>query len=61
MRKFVQNVDIGMELLLIFFKVKVHEGSVWPVLQPGENEFPVITDQGIQDWELTYFERFGGL
>ena len=33
----------------------------WPILQPGENEFSVITDQGVQDWELIYFERFGGL
>ena len=48
-------------LLQIFYPKYMQEGSLWPILQPGENEFSVITDQGVQDWELTYFERFGGL
>lgn len=62
MRKFVQNVDIGTGIITnLLSKVHIQEGSLWPTLQPGENEFSVVTDQGVQDWELTYFERFGGL
>lgn len=62
MQKFVQNVAIGTGVITnLLNKVHVQEGSAWPTLQPGENEFAVVTDQGIQDWELTYFERFGGL
>ena len=60
MRKFVQNVTIGSGVITNLLD-KVQIGSSWPVFQPGENEFLVITDQGTQDWELSYFERFGGL
>lgn len=62
MQKFVQNVGIGSGIITnLLSKAEVREGSSWPLLQPGEQEFSVITDQGVQDWELTYFERFGGL
>jgi hypothetical protein len=60
MQKFVQNVGIGSGVIGNLLS-KMQEGSQWPIFQPGENEFSVITDQGGQDWELTYFERFGGL
>jgi hypothetical protein len=62
MQKYVQNVSIGSGVITnLLSKVQIREGSSWPTLQPGEIDFSVITDQGIQDWELTYFERFGGL
>ncbi len=62
MLKYVQNIDMNTGAIInLLSKVRVEEGSTWPILQPGENDFRVITDQGIQDWELTYFERFGGL
>jgi hypothetical protein len=58
----VQNVDIGSGIITnLLSKVQIQEGSSWPTFQPNENEFAVITDVGVQDWELTYFERFGGL
>jgi Phage tail protein RIFT-related domain len=60
-RKFVQNVDMSTGVITSLLSKVVREGSDWPVLQPGEHEFAVITDAGVQDWELTYFERFGGL
>lgn len=61
-RKFVQNVDINTGVISnLLSKVHIKEGSEWPTLQPGDNEFSVITDSGTQDWELTIFERFGGL
>lgn len=62
MRKFVQNVNIGTGVITnLLNKIHVQEGSYWPTLQPGENEFAVVTDQGEQDYELTFYERFGGL
>jgi hypothetical protein len=62
MRKYVQNVNIGSGVITnLLSKIHIQEGSLWPTLQPGENEFAVVSDQGVQDWELTFFERFGGL
>lgn len=60
MKKFVQNVTFGSGVITNLLP-KVREGSLWTVLQPGVNEFGVYTDVGAHDWELTYFERFGGL
>lgn len=60
MRKFVQNVNLGSGVINNLLS-KVIPGSSWPTLQPGENELYVITDKGEQDYELSYFERFGGL
>lgn len=40
---------------------RLNTGYKWPTLQPGDNQFAVITDQGHHDWTLTYYERFGGL
>ena len=62
MKKFVRNVNTGTGVITnLLSKVHIQEGSLWPTLQPGENEFSVITDIGIQTGTLTYFERFGGL
>ena len=62
MKKFVQNIDINTAAITnLLSKIHIQEGSLWPSFQPGENEFAVVTDQGVQDWELTYYERFGGL
>jgi Phage tail protein len=60
MQKFVQNVGIGSGVITNLLS-KVEDGFSWPVIQPGINEFSVLTDSGVQDWELTYYERFGGL
>lgn len=35
--------------------------AVWPVLYPGENKLAVVTPVTGQNWELTYYARFGGL
>ena len=62
MQKYVQNVNLLTGVIEnLLSKTHVAEGSTWPMLQPGENEFFLITDQGTQDWELTYFARYGGL
>lgn len=60
MQKFAQNINIGSGVITNLLS-RMSEDSVWPILQPGTNEFTVMTDQGVQDWELTFFERFGGL
>jgi Phage tail protein len=62
MRKYVQNVNIGTGVIdNLLSNVYLQEGSLWPVLEPGENEFRVVTDAGVQDYELIFYERFGGL
>ena len=62
-QKFVQNVNLTTGVITnLLAKVTMQDkDSGWPSLQPGENNFSVITDAGVQDWELTYFELFGGL
>jgi predicted phage tail component-like protein len=59
-QKYAQNINLtnGVITNLLY---KVQEGSDWPILVPGRNHVEVITDAGIQDWELAYFARFGGL
>lgn len=62
MRKYVQNVNIGTGVIEnLLSKVYIQEGSLWPMLEPGVNEFKVITDSGVQDYQLIFYERFGGL
>jgi hypothetical protein len=60
-QKFVQNVNMSTGVITSLLSKIIREGSTWPLLQPGENYFCVLTDQGVQDYTLTYFERFGGL
>ena len=60
--KYIQNVETGSGLITNLLS-KAIEGSTWPILQPGINKFSVVSNTVplAQDWELTYFERFGGL
>lgn len=61
-KKFVQNVDLDTGVIEnLLSSAFVAEGSLWPYLELGENEFSVITDQAVQDWELTYYPLYGGL
>lgn len=41
----------------------ITQGSKWPVLEPGTNDFSVISIAGGagQTWELTYVPKYGGL
>lgn len=62
MQKYVQNIDMNTGVITnLLSKVYIQEGSYWPMLQPGDNEFLVVTDKGNQDWTLTFYECFGGL
>lgn len=61
-KKFVQNVQIGSGVITnLLSKATIKTGSIWPTFQPGINDFSVITDAGVQDWRLEFYERFGGL
>jgi phage-related protein len=62
MQKYVQNVNIGTGVIdNLLSNIYAQEGSLWPFLQPGTNEFKVVTDDGVQDYQLIFYERFGGL
>ena len=62
MQKYVQNVNIGTGVIdNLLSNVYLQEGSLWPTLQPGENEVLIVTDDGIQDYQIIFYERFGGL
>lgn len=62
LRKYVQNINIGSGVIEnLLSNVYAQEGSLWPTLQPGENEFKIVTDLGVQDYLLIFYERFGGL
>lgn len=62
MHKYVRNVDLDTGVITsLLSNVHIEEGSQWPFIQPGENHFHIITDDGEQDFVLTYYERFGGL
>jgi hypothetical protein len=62
MSKYVETVNkTNGTIQSLLSNVNTKTGSEWPVLQPGPNTFQVTSDGGVQSWELTYFERFGGL
>lgn len=60
MQKFVREVDLGSGVISNRLS-EIKEGSVWPVLQPGSNKLGVTIDSGSASWEMTYFERYGGI
>jgi hypothetical protein len=59
-QKFVRNVSTPGGLITNLLS-EVVAGSPWPRLVPGDNSFLVNTDTHNEDWELTYYERYGGL
>lgn len=60
-QKFVQLVNISSGVITNLLGA-MQEGSVWPTLQPGENQLAITTSGGsVADWSLTYYNRYGGL
>jgi hypothetical protein len=61
--KYIQNVDLSTGAIInLLSKTTVAEGSKWPVLQPGPNRVIVSADGGgTNDFEIRYYEKFGGL
>jgi hypothetical protein len=58
--KYVDAVRISTAVVVSLFS-KVQGGYIWPTLQPGNNNFDVVTDLGNHNYTLTYYELFGGL
>jgi hypothetical protein len=59
--KYVRNVAWNTGVITNLLS-QLQTGSQWPTLKPGVNDFSVITDTpGHQQWQLRYFERYGGL
>ena len=63
LKKYFQSVNINTGAITnLLSKVGIQQGTMWPNLMPGDNELRVITfEEGTQDWELTYYPRYGGL
>lgn len=62
MSKYVETVNESNGVITsLLSNVVTKEGSEWPLLLPGTNQFQVLSDNGAQTWELAYFEKFGGL
>jgi hypothetical protein len=40
---------------------KMYPGSVWPMLLPGDNQFYIATNNGVQRWTMEYYALYGGL
>lgn len=59
-QKYARNVNTDTGIITNLL-ANIQQGSEWPILEPGSNDFYVATDAGVQDWTLTYYERFGGL
>lgn len=59
--KYARNVQLGTGVITNLLP-NLQQGSQWPTMKPGVNDFSVITDTpGKQDFQLIYFERYGGL
>lgn len=59
--KFLRNVDLSTGENISILN-SMGTGSVWLAIQPGPNQiFQVLSDDGLQNWRIEYYERFGGL
>ncbi len=58
--KFVRSVSQTYGTITNYLNDISYDAS-WPVLYPGVNRIAVITPVVGQNWELSYFSRFGGL
>ncbi len=63
MKKYIRSVNVLTGAITnLLSKVSAQQGDMWAVLTPGENELSVITHSAeVQDWELSYYARYGGL
>lgn len=62
-QKYAQNVELNTGIITNLLS-KITSGSTWPILKPGDNAIQILSEvpvAAIAQWELTYFERFGGL
>lgn len=58
--KYVRSVSLSLGTISNYLN-DISFDAVWPTLFPGVNKLAVITPVVGQNWELTYYARFGGL
>lgn len=58
--KYVRSVSLTTGAIQNFLN-DISSDTVWPTLFPGLNKMSVYTPVVGQNWELSYFARFGGL
>jgi len=58
--KYAQSVAVSSGLITNLLSI-LEAGSVWSVLQPGENVMSIGGNGGDMNWTLTYYNRYGGL
>jgi hypothetical protein len=58
--KYVRSVSQSLGTITNYLNDISYDAS-WPMLYPGLNRLSVITPVVGQNWELSYFTRFGGL
>lgn len=63
LKKKVRIYETGTGLVTnLLGKLQPGYEAVWPVLEPGNNFFAVMSsDYAGYSWQLTYFEKYGGL
>jgi len=59
-QKYIRSVSLLSGAVQNFLNDLAPDAS-WPTLYPGENKLSVITPLTGQNWELSYYSRFGGL
>jgi hypothetical protein len=59
-QKYVRSVSLSLATITNYLN-DISFDAVWPTLYPGLNQLSVLTPVVGQNWELTYFSRFGGL
>lgn len=61
LQKFVRAIDLSSGSFLNLLSI-LQAGSKWPLLQPGENLFMLMSDlMSEYPYELTYYEKYGAL
>lgn len=59
--KYVQDVVLSSGVVTSLLTYVDETLREWPKLQPGQQDFSVVGDTGVQNWTLTYYERYGSL
>lgn len=59
-QKYVRSVNISLGTVTNYLN-DVASDAIWPMLYPSQNKLSVVTTVVAQNWELSYFPRFGGL
>lgn len=59
--KYVRRISIPGGTVTNILNLWLSNQPNWPVLKPGTNYFRYYTALGVQNWQMTYYNRYGGL